>query len=1255
MGNNKNNNQAFEHAVQKVSQIFCEYSFEDVGTTLFVSATCLRNVASPVQHHLLTAIFALLKPHRFQESNQISSYEDFKGLLEEVYPLLPSFPMLEDYVPEPDWGDVKFHHEGFDYKIFYGSELSNVFDYLMLFQILYASLDREYRKYSGRSPADELRQCLMLQDRIISEITSQPHDKQLKGISPGHIETPPSLFWQEVSSFYSNYKPGQDVNQSFLKQYSISSGSISPKSLERAAFADGVFSGSLLPAFFIEHNDRFFPILPRRYSSILLDSWSSVFARYHKNIDQQSNSYSMHVNAEVYKFLRQRIPNQTLLPCVGAVTEQGQPHEIMFSASFVSKDKLILVYVASPSHSGTQTSAELNRITPKLRGAIKLIGAPPVTLGLYLGKKIVKYDPDPSGEALEPLVVIVVPQASITQSIVVPRSLPGEVMGLDQFLGIMDEIETVDEVASFLEYLDEIDEKISIALTGPLDKFASFKSSHGVLIDGARKVGFIMLDPHWGSSMRYESLAGFWRLYPQVGFFDHPRSWRLRQEPSERIRLEAKGYFGCALHCQVGSTHVFASSPFDRMSFRQGQIASLLMECLEDLISRNKAILEKHTFFRDHNKLVVNFLPYSLVSRNDDFAHLRHLDPGDQSWCSERGFVERNTPGVAVVFSEETVADAFMEAKDRSFEITLLLEVVDQLNKLAPDPKVNSIRAMLSKLKKGRPRFKLSEVEKEVSFPEFVPVHEPSISHYKRARKRVAQLALRGGLLPGAYELAEAKARLNTLRTEVVSEIDTEVSKCSYRNAIPYLLERIDALSHDYEKRRLSLRYSLEHEVDYEREERYAVVHTEYLRQHKNFRYLIEKFAQLQPNGTTALDKDRFRYLVALIDKLHEIYAASDSLHYGVYPVGVSVSDDYLIEVRYEVDLEAMQKTYAEEQAMLDLGLVGNEDNRVDSPSPMEDHLKQLDLVFKQDVGVGLRSMVNVLQILSQWSRHDAKVQESSHYSASRSAIHRVCLKSIKDIDPTEIDAILNFLTLRSEDLIRVRGQDEPCEDLPVWEHQKRYSRYNLRPLILIEGRYYWGPYSTRRSGIIWSHTAVSGTLPADIQSPAVQKVLEDEKGRVEEALVDKTLAIVKRYTPKAEQNVKLHTRDRRGNHPEGLGDYDVLAFYPEKNTVFNIECKDILPVYCLKDAKRLREKIFGGPDTDRGYLEKVEMRAVYLSEHLVEIAKALKWSVDPDNLPKVVSIVVSRHSYWWTRFPPRSTDVNFLQVDLLSQFLDNL
>ena len=151
-------------SARKISQIFSDYDIEDVVASLFVSNIWLPNIASPVQHLFLTMIFTSLKPDQCKKVRSICTYKEFKNFMDKIYPLLPSFPALEDYVPEPDWGDVKFHNDEVNYRIFYGCEIGNIYDWLMLFQIMYSSLDKEYSQRSGRSPAYELQQCLRLQD-----------------------------------------------------------------------------------------------------------------------------------------------------------------------------------------------------------------------------------------------------------------------------------------------------------------------------------------------------------------------------------------------------------------------------------------------------------------------------------------------------------------------------------------------------------------------------------------------------------------------------------------------------------------------------------------------------------------------------------------------------------------------------------------------------------------------------------------------------------------------------------------------------------------------------------------------------------------------------------------------------------------------------------------------------------------------------------------------------------------------------------
>lgn len=182
---------AFDSSVKAISKVFCKYSVQDVATSLFASNLWLPNIASPIKHQLLLSIFATLKPEEYSNSTVITSYNDFKNFLQEIYSLLPTFEMLEDFVPEADWGNVRFYHEERIFKIFYGSELSNVYDYLTLYQMLYLPFEDEYYKCVNRSPTEELRYCLQLQDDIISGITYQPTTEALPKLSPGYIEIPP--------------------------------------------------------------------------------------------------------------------------------------------------------------------------------------------------------------------------------------------------------------------------------------------------------------------------------------------------------------------------------------------------------------------------------------------------------------------------------------------------------------------------------------------------------------------------------------------------------------------------------------------------------------------------------------------------------------------------------------------------------------------------------------------------------------------------------------------------------------------------------------------------------------------------------------------------------------------------------------------------------------------------------------------------------------------------------------------------------
>lgn len=1244
----------WDETIAQVVEYYKKYSARDVASSLFISSLWLPNNGSVIKHLFLTTVFSTLKQNEFSKQDKILNYKEFKSFCEHLYKITPTFPSLEDYIPNFDWGSVKFHHDGTNYKIFYGTEISHIYDFLTAFQLLYVSFDDEYKSLSGRSPKLELKQCLSIQNKIIESIDTQPSEDRLGSLSLGHIEVPKNTFWNQANEVFKSISEDGFSELSGKEDYVIDLGSVSSDMLDLSKFGDRAFEGSLVTAYFIKSEGKYFPILPRRLPGILIDKWSNIFSTFGAKVKSGSLTYQKALSYEVVKFLQQRFKKRIFFPMVSAIKNDGKPDELLFSGYILSEDKLVLFYVANPYNSKKAVEAELKELGPKLTEAMKLVSREPVTLGLHLERKNVVYESKVPDKKLKPLVYLILPQAT-TKLIPIsgPKNFPGDIVFIDQFLGVMDEIEDPNELSQFIDYLNEVEGKIGFSITTLLDKYGSFKDSSGVLIPGANEPDRIMIDLQWGTDFRYKSLKTFWEIYPEVDFMDHPRSWRVKQETPTRVRLAAKSYLGCAIHLKIVSTNIFLTSPLDKQEYEQGSISNLLMECLEDYLSRFVEIINKHCFFRKFKELEIIIFPNTLFE-GGRFSHIHHLDPKDNFWKSDTGYPKPGCPGIRLVFNNEKLREAFKDSKTNDLEVDLLIEVLTDLNKFCADPDLFKYIAEVEKNKGKLPRFKTIHLSKGVSFPEFISAEIPTQHDHKLSRKTEAQIALSLGIKPGSYKLDKAKTIMNDLKKGMIKEIDREISQYSYKDNLAYLITRIDALTNDFVVERLRLEESLKHDIDFIREEHYSEAHEKFVSQHKDYRYLLEKFVQITPAGSKHLDDSAFRYLVALVDKIHEIYSASDNLHYEIYPVGLTIDRDFLFQVKYKDDLDSMQQKYSKDQAKIELGSAGNELDRVKSSIPIEDHLNKLDEAFKKDFGFSIKNMVNLLQVMSQWPGYFSGAKEAPYYSATVKEIEETAKVAIKGFDLSETKKILEFLTLRKEGMLTIIGSPKLAADLPVWEHQNRPYRYTIRPLFLIEDKYFWGPHSADRSGKIWTGITNNGFLPADFKAPNVNAVLSTNQTVIEKDLENKALEISKRHTAYAER-----VNYGRGTHDQSLGEYDVLAYLPQKNILLNIECKDIVGAFCLKDAKRIRDRIFrpefenGRKVGSPGNLVIVEKREAWLKANSQKFAQALKWPIQAN--PKVISLYVTRTDYWWTKFPPRQTTVQFMRIDFLDEYIKTL
>lgn len=1238
------------------------YSFDDLAKTFFALNLWLPNIASPIKSQYLYTLLEEIAPELSKE-RKLLSYADFEIFAKKVIELTPSFPSIEDYVPEQDWGDIKYYHKKQFYKIFYGGDLSNPYEFYNSFEIIHKWFEDYYLQLVKRSAFSEFQLSLELQDFILENLKQEQLGEDVS-LHSGDFSVPKEEFWNEVVRFIDAFEPEKMYDPSLVEQYTHD-GEVASKPLTEEQFGNNAFEGKNCLYFFIKKDGKYYPVLPRRYFSVVLDDWGRILREKYLEIakleEAQGKKPEYGIYVALVGFLKKRFEENEVFEFASPVKAGMKAQGTVFAA-IKSKDKLFMVYVTPPSVDRKILENHFKVITPQLKECKTLLETPPTQLALLTRNEGVQFV-SKDGKNLTPHFIVVVPYCSteITRYSI-PKDLDATVIGLDQFVGLMEEMHDPDEMSDFFEYVEQIQGAARIpAITSYLDMFGSFRDSHSVLVPGAQEPDMIMLDFSWGSSTRFKTLKNFWRDFPENDFFGHPMSWLIPEERKTKngFVMDSRTYFGFAYFQRVNNSVFYISAPVHLMKFQQGKVTDSLMHALADALDIHTEILGQLEFCKTSRKVQIMFFPASLVKESDELKHVTHLLQDEELWKMDITRISPRDYGVRVVFNEEKLLEALQDVKDRSLQISLLQDVLGQMSSIWPETNLKVVTDALEKEKSKPPRFKTAKVDLRVAFPELFKTLLPDSREYKLADKAVAQFAHDLGITPGTYKGDEAKEKIDSLIGKVVAEIDGRVSKYDLEKSLPLLLEKTDSLIAEYERGEAMAKISLEHEVDYERATWSSEKYKNFLGHYKSFRYLVEKFAQLRPGTESGFTEREFIEVVALVDRLLDLRSVSDFLHYDIYQPEVTINHDFLASINYGSEIDRTQDKFSEEQAKLQLGEIGIDSDAADIQIPIDEYLDELNQAFEKDFGFGYRDLINVQQILALWPSNKTDAKENYYYSATADEIADACTAGIKDFDRGQAAKIVDFLELKQEGMLKIEGRDDLAKDLPTWEHNKRLTRYSMRPLFKIGEKYYWAPHSVHRSAKVWLNATSSFRLPAEIpQAVNTSQVLLKGHRSIEESLVKKAKEIIERFTPYVQAEVQPHKIDSSIGDNR-YGDYDVLAYLEDKNILLNVESKVIDSDYSLKDLQKTQRNTFFGRtrsdgSTEKADLQRVEDRAQYLSTAHQKIMSHFGWKV-PSEPPKVVSIFVTRMGYWWMKAPPVKTDVKFVQIKLLNDFLKEI
>lgn len=1221
----------FTRRVSQLRDFISKFNAEDVCGSLCASDLWLPNISSQVKHHFALGVFLSMDSSQFTQENRVNSYESFKNFIAQVHSFLPSFPMLEDYVPEPDWGEIKIYSQGEFLRVFYGNSVERITDFVEAFKLKFTPTKSSKIESSTPAPLSDLHAALMIQNYLASTI-----EKTVVGtaenIHPGHIEIPSEPFWSQCRLSLTQ-GAARLIDISCSQELVLSQGQYR-MSNSLSDFGNSIFNGTSMPAILAKVGEVYFPVSPRNAIGVVLDHWEN---------DAKSKAFTRdeHLAGNISTFLVQRFGESGLItgPCNLATRHQRFWHN--FSAVILGQRKVYFVITQQAESADKLLQVEKD-IYEILSGTSEWAILRSDSPGVYQ----LKISPDD----VEVIALIAHTSPQFTSVSRHPDS-KARILFLPDFITIFDSLNNIAELERFWSFVDTSDDML-MPMLGMSDLFASFRDSHSVLVDGAITPSMVLLDPHWGSNWRYKELAEFWSIAPKHFPDDTNIAWKMDSPGNGIQELIAKGSTTLAQYVPVNDCVIYFLFEADIrvLDVANGRMLELFIHCIADSLAQRKMLLSDLPLFK-YRRVITKCAPNSsfLVSESEGACEANAVMPLFENWkhVSADNGADIN---VTVQVNLSRVQTRLTDQTDASFEVECLCDWLNGMCDVLGQPPDVDVISRIAATKILRPRFTVSRMNRVIDVPDYGSAEVPTQMHYKLARKGIAVLFQKIGAAPGRYELAEAKALIDPVRDEARRLLHERIAKYEKDSLLTFCIEQHDTLAASHTRESTRIRLSMVHDVDYDRSQKLANLHDSFIRDAKNYRYLLECCLSATTSGTETITANDAVGLIADIDWLFTLYGASDVLHNDIEVAGIDLDNSFVPDVFYSEHRDKQEKKFGLESANFKLGLGLESNDKVESLQESGHGWDELNSAMLQDAGFSLTHFSQALIVLSQWQSVRGEKELRFSYHASQQEIVETFLESIEDMEREAAQKIVEFATLDPKQVRRLIGKEVIESDVPIWEHNKRGNRYTIKPLIPTGGGLSWGAAMTKRAFDIWTSTISDGYLPADFPWPNVKKIVRDIKSGIEKQLEVRASDVCSRTTKYIMSGIDFKFRFPQDGFDD-VGDYDVLAYWPETNQWLAVECKYNQPPFCLKDGRRLRERIFG-IDTDHGQFSKIERRRNFLLLHAGRLRALLKWPPPEIENLTIHELYVSRDIYWWMRNPPYEVPTQFVRVDALDNWL---
>lgn len=748
----------------------------------------------------------------------------------------------------------------------------------------------------------------------------------------------------------------------------------------------------------------------------------------------------------------------------------------------------------------------------------------------------------------------------------------------------------INEIVDFTKYRDQEDRLQIFSWGGIADIFSLWKQEKGYISKGAVEYDMINVSFETSATYIFELYSEWQDIFPfhlkemPMGL---PEQWIITFDENNVYQFARKG-----MNPQGGATFLlqnggFIFSSYDFVGIMRNQDIQNVRSWRDLVSGLNERFVLQYQIQLSEIEVLNNVMvviqcnSLNTVHENGNYVEtvLVSIKPGK--------LILEYT-----VDSPKLMRD-ISNSKNRNIESQYLLELLSPILVKYPIPLQTIKKMIIEDSKKDKTvEIMLKKLDYYMN-PDYLPMRLTD-SALLEARKAFAKIAAENGINPGKYTRREATNIVRQMQESLVAYFESII--CDY-DRLALHVELLHYYSSELSANRINYdAYSLTDNIDAalqrENKEKLIEAREKNKEMQTSLLYSIETNLFLMANrGTKIPSSTDLEGLVAFSHWLGILQSHSDMCFHTSSDTYFIVLDDYRVNVELGEEYQSLLDNI--QHRSYESGIYNVQGDEID-----KNFFEKVNEGFLIDTGMYFRVLESVLRQLMECSFSNENVDfteiKPNVIRISKEDAIKDYSNFVKEVVPLQtVQRAYDFLTLSPENLKSIAEQQHPI--LPVWERKQRNDRFDVRSLIAVGDSYVYSPITMKELHIRWIHGWLQFYPPYEIGLSNSLRALWAWKERYEQQFsTDVRDTFRERNYSFAESDIEIHRRDRAGNHPVDLGDYDVIALDMAQKKLFVIECKVLQPVGSVFEHSMQQKGFF----QQNKYDEKFQRRIDYLKNN---------------------------------------------------------